>query len=60
MSTNQLITPDLNTIAGQAARIQCLGISLAQVNVLTPTMRDAVLAGLPPRFRQCLQAKLAA
>jgi hypothetical protein len=60
MSTNQLITPDLNTIAGQAVRIQCLGISLGRVNMLAPTMRAAVLASLPPRFRQCLQAKLAA
>jgi hypothetical protein len=60
MSANQLITPDLDTIAGQVARIQCLGISLGLVNVLAPNMRAAVLASMPPRFRQCLQAKLTA
>lgn len=60
MSANQFTTPDLDTVAGQAARIQCLGISLGLVNVLAPSMRAAVLASLPPRFRQCLQAKLAA
>lgn len=60
MSMNQFTTPDLDTIAGQATRIQCLGISLGRINMLAPTMRAAVLASLPPRFRQCLQAKLAA
>lgn len=60
MSASQFTTLDLDTIAGQATRIQCLGISLGLVNVLTPSMRAAVLANVPPRFRQCLQAKLAA
>lgn len=60
MSANQFTTPDLDTTAGQVARIKCLGISLGLINVLDPIMRAAVLANVPPRFRQCLQAKLAA
>lgn len=60
MSASQFNTPDLDTIAGQATRIKCLGISLGLVNALSPSMRAAVMATVPPRFRQCLQAKLAA
>lgn len=60
MSASQFNTPDLDTIAGQAARIQCLGISIGLINVLAPSIRAAVLANVPPRFRQCLLAKLAA
>lgn len=58
MSATQYTTQYLTTPAGQADRILGLNTSLGKVRRIPWPLRDAVLASVPPRFRQCLMHKL--